>query len=140
MSKLRLKNLLPLVLISLSLLFSSCLRESPLARNLPGNWEITSYLLNGEEQIGKNYQSIDYQFSTNREGKGTFSFEAIFNNGDSFNRKGNYELNDEGTEMSLMLPDSMNSRFPYMVDVDRKAINMTQFLGSAVHEFKGLRR
>lgn len=137
MLKFNLKNLLPLVLLSLSLALTSCDPVNALARNLAGEWQITSYLIDGNEQVGNTYQSIQYDFSGYNGTQGTFTFTSIDQKGDRLVREGNYQLNEEGTQIDLILQDTSRVVLTHDVLATKEMLELSLFLGNATHEYRG---
>lgn len=133
------KNLLPLVLLSMSLLLTSCDPVNALAKNLAGDWKITSFLLDGEEQIG-NYQYIEYRFGAYNGDQGTFNFTSVQKDGSELVRKGDYQLNEEGTQLDLILQDSSLVVLTHDVRADKESLELTILLGTATHEYRGVRK
>ncbi|MCI4667846.1 MAG: lipocalin family protein [Bacteroidia bacterium] len=138
MLKFYLKNLFVLSLLSLSLLLTSCNPENSLARNLVGTWEITSYILDGSEEIGNTFQSIEIEFKSYNGDKGKFTFTSVDLEGNELIEAGNYSLDDEGTLVELTLEDERV--LVYEVWAKRDEMEMIQEFGAAKREYRGTRK
>jgi hypothetical protein len=64
-----------LILFSVTLLLPSCVdREIRVSRDLEGNWNMTSYTVDGEQQIPSEFESVTMNYEDNEDGTGTALF------------------------------------------------------------------
>lgn len=103
------KNSLRFVLPALFLMsiafLSSCNPETVLAKNLEGDWELTSYTVDGEEFMNFLIIRFDLEFEEYDGDEGDFTFTVLYESGVTESLSGEYELNSEGDEIDLTYTD-----------------------------------
>lgn len=84
---------------------SSCNPETVLAKNLEGDWELTSYTVDGEEFMNFLIIRFDLEFEEYDGDEGDFTFTVLYESGVTESLSGEYELNSEGDEIDLTYTD-----------------------------------
>ena len=135
MTKIILRNLPIVALILLSFTQTSCNPQNTLARRLVGQWQVTSYLLDGKEEIGNTIQNMEFEFQAYYNGQGNFSFRSIGMNDSLTLEKGIYKLNEDGDQVELWTEGDPVNIFD--VWVSRRELGMVTDFGSADREYLG---
>lgn len=94
--------------------FTSCEKRQVLNR-LEGDWEVTSFITDGEEEMGNYYISfnMEYEEADDDEGDVTWTFVDIF--GDTETLSGEYEINDDADEIEIVFRDGSSA---FIIDAD----------------------
>lgn len=100
-----LKFIVPALLLMSSAMLSSCNPETILAKNLEGDWEVTSYTADGEEFINFFITRFDMEFEEYDGDEGDFNFTVLYDTGETESLSGEYSLNADGDEIDLNYTD-----------------------------------
>lgn len=104
------KTLLSFTVFGLALtLFSGCTlfdKDFKIARNLEGNWEVTSFTADGVETMQVGIASFTMEFEEYDRGndEGDFTFRFIYTNGGTDILTGEYLVDEDGTNLELSYP------------------------------------
>lgn len=90
-----------LSLVFLSLTFSSCDPLRPVLMLLVGDWDVTSFTEDGVESMGTIFTSVQMEFEEYGETEGEFNWTLLGTSGASTFLTGDYQLNDDGTEVEM---------------------------------------
>ncbi|MEO0640990.1 MAG: hypothetical protein AAFY70_14755 [Bacteroidota bacterium] len=90
-----------LSLFVLSLTFSSCDPLRPILMILEGDWDVTSFTEDGVEVMGTVFTSIQIEFEEYGETEGETNWTFLGTNGASTLVTGDYQLNDDGSEVEI---------------------------------------
>jgi len=123
--------------IGLVALLSACNPENMMARRLEGSWDITSYLLEGREEIGNTYSSIEFRFEAYNGEFGNFQFTSIDFQNNAIIEKGNYEILGE-EEVEFFLEGGPVLQYGITVEQDR--LELRQKLGGEKVVFIGKKK
>jgi len=108
-----------------------------MARRLEGSWDITSYLLEGREEIGNTYSSIEFRFEAYNGEFGNFQFTSIDFQNNAIIEKGNYEILGE-EEVEFFLEGGPVLQYGITVEQDR--LELRQKLGGEKVVFIGKKK
>lgn len=100
-----LRFVLPALFLMSTAFLSSCNPETVLAKNLEGDWELTSYTVDGEEFMNFLIIRFDLEFEEYDGDEGDFTFTVLYESGVTESLSGEYELNSEGDEIDLTYTD-----------------------------------
>jgi len=79
---------------------SGCSVVNRVSKQLEGEWDITSWVQDGYDYMTY-YQSASLDFGAAEEGEGDFDWNWTDGAGDSYQLEGEFELNDDATEIDL---------------------------------------
>lgn len=103
-------KLLLLLLLGSATLVSSCGEDDDISANedvnnrLEGDWEVTSFSIDGSETIPAGVQSFDMEFEKEGPEEGELDWDIVYRPGSGFDPvriRGDYEISNEGREMEL---------------------------------------
>lgn len=93
-----------LLLTSMMFLFSSCSKEVRLANDLEGDWKVVTYEIDGDNYISLlDIFTMEYNEYDSGESEGTFEWRLTDTDGDTEIIDGTYEINEEATEIELVV-------------------------------------
>lgn len=112
-------------------LFSGCtLFDADLktARNLEGDWEVTSFTEDGTETMQVLITAFDIEFKEYDRGndEGDFTFRLIFTNGSSTNLTGEYLVDEGGANLELTYTDGTVENWD--LDLEKDDLEMSAVL------------
>ncbi|MEO1417946.1 MAG: hypothetical protein AAFW00_21870 [Bacteroidota bacterium] len=90
-----------LSLFVLSLTFSSCNPLRPILMILEGDWDVKSFTEDGVETMGTIFTSVQIEFEEYGETEGETNWTFLATTGVSTIVTGDYQLNDDGTEVEI---------------------------------------
>jgi len=79
---------------------SGCSVVNRVSKQLEGEWDITSWVQDGYDYMTY-YQSASLDFGAAEDGEGDFDWNWTDGAGDSYTIEGEFELNDDATEIDL---------------------------------------
>ena len=85
----------------LLVLLSGCNPERIAARSLEGDWDVTSYTVDGQELMGADISRFTMEFEEYDGDEGDFDIDINFADGRSSIFSGDYELNSDGDEIDF---------------------------------------
>ena len=68
---------------------------------LQGDWEVTSYTEDGEEQLDFTIAAFDMEFEKEDPFEGEFDWDVVYTNGAQDPIRGEYEIEDNGTVIEI---------------------------------------
>lgn len=113
-----LRFVLPALMLMSTAFLSSCNPETILAKNLEGDWEVTSYTVDGEEIMNFLVTRFDMEFEEYDGDEGDFNFTVLYETGATESLSGEYELNSEGDEIDLTYTDGTIEMWDIELDGD----------------------
>lgn len=123
--------IVPVLMLISSAFFSSCNPETVLAKNLEGDWDVTSYTVDGEEFMNFLITRFDMEFEEYDGDEGDFNFTVLYESGATESLSGEYELNSDGDEIDLTYSDGTVEMWDIELDGDDLEIE-TNINGSLV--------
>ena len=121
-----------LMLMSGTLFLSSCGDDEvdpneDLNNRLEGEWDVQSFFLKGAfsfEAIGNGFQSVTLEFEKQGPDDGEYEITYIYTNGTTDTEEGDYEIENDGTEISLMPRNSSADDEEYDIEIDGDDLEM----------------
>lgn len=126
------KSLLTPMTIGFALLFfSGCTLFDPdlkTARDLEGDWEVTSFTKDGTETMQVLITSFGIEFEEYDRGndEGDFTFSLIFTDGSSSTLSGEYLVDDDGSNLELTYTDGTVEN--WNLDLEKDDLEMSAVL------------
>jgi len=105
------------------LLFSNCRNRPEMIdpTHILGKWDVDTYQIDSEEQIGTVYNSVNLNFGEISDGVGPFALVTEDINGSSNSQGGEYSLDIDFTKIYLTLP---NETVEYLINFDEDNLMM----------------
>lgn len=118
-----------LVLLCL-LFFASCGKdENPtqITNNLlQGEWEVQSWIVNGQQLLGNSYSRMDIEFKSICENAGYIELRGISTGGSLYSEENYYVIAEDGKELELGESENL-----FDIDFDgNDEVEMTRYNGS----------
>jgi len=111
-----------LLMVALSL--SSCVKDK-LANSLEGEWDVTSFVSDGEELIDPDFitsMTMEYEDYDSEKQEGDCSWTIKYYDGSSFSLDGTYEVDQEDAELTITF-DGDSETFDLEIDGDELEIS-----------------
>lgn len=126
-------------LITLLLLaLVGCSKETITANKLEGTWNVTSFIVDGDEMIGIEWTSYKWTFNDYKKDKGTTKWvkDATINGGSVTTKEGDYYILEKGDKANFIFPaQSQNYLWDIRFD-DNKTISITGVTDGTTYSIK----
>jgi len=97
---------------------TGCSVVNRVSKQLEGDWEIESWIIDGYEYMNY-FQSAELEFGSAEEGEGDVTFDVIGEDNDRYIFDGEFELNDEADEMDMDLTyDGYTENLSFDLEID----------------------
>ncbi|MCB0643906.1 MAG: hypothetical protein KDC44_19800 [Phaeodactylibacter sp.] len=116
-----------LTLLALVLFITSC-KKARTIYLLEGDWEASSFTVDGEELINVEYSSLKIEFEEYGKTEGDFNLTFVDVNGSTIPFSGEYELNDDVSELDLTF-NTTNEKVTFDFEVDKDDLKLEGNVG-----------
>ena len=116
-----------LTLLALVLFSTSC-KKARTINLLEGDWEASSFTVDGEELINVEYSSLKIEFEEYGKTEGDFNLTFVDVNGSTIPFSGEYELNDDVSELDLTF-NTTNEKVTFDFEVDKDDLKLEGNVG-----------
>ncbi len=111
-------KLIPAFLLVSMAFLPSCSPEIVLAKSLLGDWEVSSYTVDGEEWMSVFISTFDMEFEEYDGDEGDFDFTIVYSSGETESFTGEYSLNSDADEIDLSYSDGTTEMWDITLEGD----------------------
>lgn len=108
--------------------------EPALREQLAGEWEITSFSVDGLEMMDALLASSTLEFEKYKADKGEYQWLFVYTDGSSTNTYGEYEVDEDSEELTF--DSSTSFEVTYDIDIDGDELELAGTLDGSLYKLK----